>query len=195
MVITERELMAAKNGIDSARGREGKNAGKVSVSKLQLLFGALSWLCIFEMLLDRRHNSIRTHTIRTHSRALVLPATINHLLLIVLCSTKQWLWRQFISCQLFTFPPSTTRQSAPSFSFHLTKTDSCMHLIKKLALTRGKLLAAMWGNQWYPRGLYIFLRGCSIFNLAKHLVHIDVSGICWRCRCYSFHLKCHRCWT
>lgn len=42
MVITERELMAAKNGIDSARGREGKNAGKVSVSKLQPLFGALS---------------------------------------------------------------------------------------------------------------------------------------------------------
>lgn len=42
MVITERELMAAKTGIDSARGREGKNAGKVSVSKLQPLFGALS---------------------------------------------------------------------------------------------------------------------------------------------------------
>lgn len=38
MVITERELMVAKNGRDSALGREGKNAGKVFFSKLQPLF-------------------------------------------------------------------------------------------------------------------------------------------------------------
>lgn len=52
-------------------------------------------------------------------------------------------------------------QSAPSFSFHLTKTDSCVRLIKKLALTRGKMLAATGGNQWHQMAPYIFI---SAFN-------------------------------
>lgn len=45
-------------------------------------------------------------------------------------------------------PPHSTPQSAPSFSFRSTMTDSCARLIKKkkkLATTRGKMLAAAGG--------------------------------------------------
>ncbi len=134
--------------------------------------GVLLWFQVLEILLDRGHNSIRTHTICIQSRALVLSATINHPLLTVLCSVKHWLWRQFISYQLFSafsfppYPPTPTPpqllpQSALILSFHLTKTDSCMRLIKKLALTRGKMLAAAGENQWHQMAPFVFV---SAFN-------------------------------